>query len=46
MSCNYFDENLLDHLSVLSSRIGHLHLADAESSNSEGLEIEKDQLIL
>jgi len=39
MSCNYFNENLFDHLNILSSRVKHIHLADAESSNSEGLEI-------
>ena len=39
MSCSYFDENLFDHLNMLSSRVQHIHLADAESSNSEGLEI-------
>ena len=39
MSCKYYGESLLDHLNLLSSRTKHIHLSDAESSNSEGLEI-------
>ena len=39
MSCEYFGEELLDHVDILSSRIKHLHISDAASANSEGLEI-------
>ena len=39
MSCKYFKEKLIDHAKILSSRIKHIHLSDAISTNSEGLEI-------
>ena len=39
MSCQFFGEDLIDHLRILSSRIKHIHLSDAASANSEGLEI-------
>jgi len=39
MSCEFFKEDLIDHLKILSSRIEHIHLSDASSANSEGLEI-------
>tara|TARA_B100000212_G_C27385019_1_gene538995 strand:- start:15773 stop:18073 length:2301 start_codon:yes stop_codon:yes gene_type:complete len=39
MSCKYFKESINEHIKLFSSRIKHIHLSDAASVNSEGLEI-------
>lgn len=39
LSCSYFNENLLDHVSLIDKRIAHIHLSDAQGTNAEGLEV-------
>lgn len=39
LSCFFFEENIIEHLNAIGSRISHIHLSDAQGQNSEGLEV-------
>jgi N-acetylneuraminate synthase len=39
LSCNFYGENIHDHINAMNGRISHIHLSDAQGTNAEGLEI-------
>lgn len=39
LSCAHFKESMSDYLDTMLGRIAHVHLSDAQGTNSEGLEI-------
>ena len=39
LSCAHFGEDIFDHIAIMNKRIKHIHLSDAQGTNSEGLEV-------
>ena len=44
LSCAYYGEDIIDHVTTMSGRIAHVHLSDAQGTNAEGLEIGEGSL--